>query len=95
MPLQLQARCGGLKLQLQSLQHLQLKEPCLCMLAGMVCSRPDAMAGQELRDLLRLRLEGGVGDHRTRRRQRAARPQQREQRLLGAASLCAYTQCCE
>ena len=86
-----QARCGPVRLQLQSLQHPQLREPHLCVLAGMVRSRSDAVAGQELRDLLRLRLKRGVGNHGACRGQRAAWPQQREQRLPGAASLRACT----
>ena len=55
----------------------------------MVCSRLDAVRGEELRHLLRLHLEGGVRDNGPRRGQRAARPQQLQQRLSGGAGLCA------
>lgn len=65
------------------------QESRLHVLASMVGSCADAVRGEELRDLLGLRLEGGVRNHRARLGQCAPGPQQLQQRLLCAAVLCA------
>lgn len=65
-------------------------KPHLHVLAGMVGGSLDAVGGQELGHVVRLRLEGRVRYHRARARQAAPRPQQRQQRLPGVACLRAW-----